>query len=54
MNEKIVNSVLGYVNGCIKNGVKSGEWKVVFENGLVWLVNEKIGLRIREKLEVEK
>ena len=54
MVEKIVDSVLGWVRGCEKRGVKVEGWKVVSEGGLVWLVNEEIKLKIREKLEIEK
>ena len=54
MVEKIVDSVLGYVRGCEKKGVKVEGWKVVSENGLVWLVNEELKIRVREKLEIEK
>ena len=55
MKEMIVDSVLGFVNNSDKKGVSSIEdWKVVRVDRLVWLVNEKIKLRIREKLDMEK
>jgi hypothetical protein len=53
MKEIIVESVLGYVNGCLKQGVALENWKVVKEGVLVYLVNEKIGVKLRSKLEME-
>lgn len=53
MKEKVVNSVSGYVNGCWLRGVKLEGWKLTSKNGLVWLKNEEIGVRIRGKLENE-
>lgn len=50
MREKIVDSVLGYVNGCVKKGVSVEKWKVVKIGVLVWLESEELGIRIREKL----
>jgi hypothetical protein len=50
MNDKIVVNPLGYVRGCIRNGLKTDQWKLVEDKGLLWLVNETAKLRVRGEL----
>lgn len=49
MREIIMESCLGYIRGCLSKGVELESWKLVQTNGLVWIENQKIGVRIRNK-----
>jgi hypothetical protein len=51
MIEKIIENPLGYIKGCSDRGIIPESWTVVLKDGLVWLENCQIQLRIRGKLK---
>lgn len=42
-----VKSILGYVNGCEKKGVKIEGWRVKRIGNVLWLENEESRIRIK-------
>ncbi len=54
MKEKIVDNPLGYVNGCIKNGSKPEDWKVVIREKVLWLENSTLNTRVRGTMFAEQ
>jgi len=53
ISERVVDSVLGYIKGCSERRVALEGWRLVLKDGLVWLENEEIGLRIRNRMKGE-
>ena len=49
MREMILDSCLGYIRGCLLKGIELESWELVQTNGLVWIENQRIGVRIRNK-----
>ncbi len=54
MKEMVLDNCLGYVKGCLRNGIDLKSWSIVEKNGLIWLENLKMDFRIRNKMENER
>ncbi|MEM2129653.1 MAG: hypothetical protein QXZ70_03540 [Candidatus Bathyarchaeia archaeon] len=52
MIEKKIESPLGYVKGCLRKGVPLSSWELILKDGVVWLENSLIQVRITGKMQM--